>query len=101
MPTHKNIQIIDSALNCAYGIFSVNEIDFREIFPEEGQDIEFVEDFFARAGTEHAKNIQNRLWSAPMNKKEVEGIHGTLFYGMEFKKQFYPTKKESEMVPNL
>ncbi|MGA3242254.1 MAG: hypothetical protein ABSG03_38875 [Bryobacteraceae bacterium] len=29
----------------------------------------------------------------------VQGIHGTLFYQLTFKKRYFPTKRESEMVP--
>lgn len=98
MTNTKNIQVIDGAQNCKYSIFSAKEKDFFEIFPEEGQDIEFIEDFFNRVGKNHATIILKRLWAMPINKKAVQGIHGTLFYELEYKKEFYPTKRESEMV---
>lgn len=101
MQNKNNIQVIDGALNCTYSIFAVSLGDFKEIFPEEGQDIEFLNDFTERVGNNHASEILNRLWLAPVSKKIVSGIHGTLFYELDYKKRFYPTKKESEMVIGL
>ena len=94
----KNIKVIDGARNCTYSIFVANEDDFKQIFPESGQDIEFVKDFVKRVGKKRANEIQKRLWLAPVDKKKVQGISGTLFYELEFKKQYYPTKIEGEMV---
>ena len=53
------------------------------------------------AGKKRAGEILNRLWLAPVNKNTVRGIHGTLFYELDHKKPFYPTKKESEMTTGL
>jgi hypothetical protein len=96
MKNYKNIQIIDGAQNCTYSIFAASPEDFKEIFPDENQDIEFIQDFIKRVGKKSANKILTRLWSAPIEKKKVRGIHGTLFYELEYKKQFYPTKKEKE-----
>ena len=97
----KNIQIIDDAVNCTYDIFSISDEFFDEIF-QNHQDIEFEDDFFDRVGKEKAKNILSLLWGNRIDKKDVHGIHGTLFFGYhcEDKKPFYPTKKESEMIAN-
>ena len=93
----KNIQVIDSAMNCAYDIFSASDSDFTAIFPR-GRDIEFIEDFYARVNARRAAQILKRLWKAPVDKKKVHGIHGTLFYQLAYKKQFYPTKRESDIT---
>jgi hypothetical protein len=98
---NNNIQVIDGALNCSYRIFAANTDDFKQIFPEEGQDIEFVEDFIKRIGKRKATSILKRIWKMPVSKKGVEGIHGTLFYELEYKKEFYPTKREDEMVTGI
>ncbi len=94
----RNIQVIDGANNCTYSIFAANLEDFKEIFPGGGQDIEFVEDFIKRAGKKHATALLKRLWLSPVDKKKIRGIHGTLFYELEYKKKFYPAKRENEMV---
>ena len=96
--TMKNIQIIDGADNCTYSVFAATEEEFSAIFPGE-TDIEFSEDFFDRVGEERGIEITRPIWQRPVNKKNVEGIHGTLFYQLLDKKRFYPTKRESEMVP--
>lgn len=93
----KNIQIIDGADNCAYEIYAITDDQFQLIFPN-GQDIEFVSDFTARVGHAKTTSLLNELWESPCNKKEVNGIHGTIFFELDYKKPFYPTRKESEMV---
>jgi hypothetical protein len=93
----KNIQVIDGAINCIYEIFAATDEQFAEIFAD-GTDIEFVEDFFERLGEERATQVITPLWTRPLNKKSVVGIHGTLFYQLKEKAEFYPTKKEAEFV---
>jgi hypothetical protein len=94
----KNIQIIDRADNCTYSIFAATNEEFAAIFLD-ATDIEFVEDFVGRVGEEVAAKITEELCKRPVDKKVVQGIHGTLFYQLVNKKQYYPTKRESEMVP--
>jgi hypothetical protein len=106
----KNIQVIDGAINCHYPIYSIEEEYFDLIFPN-GQDIEFIEDFWARIKKTETKEERKRwdkvfedMWKNRVDKKLVRGIHGTLFYGerdagtTKGKRQFYPTKKEKEAV---
>jgi hypothetical protein len=94
----KNIQVIDSADNCTYSLFAATDQEFNLIFPE-GTDIEFAEDFFERVGESAGISITKELWKRPVEKKAANGIHGTLFYQLLFKKCYYPTKREREMVP--
>jgi len=96
----KNIQIIDGALNCSYEVFSVSDEDFAQLFPMANQDVEFADDFFLRAGPA-AQEVWTRLWHDRADKKSINGIHGTLFCGLDEKKRLYPTKRESEMVTGL
>ncbi len=95
----KNIQVIDDASNCAYSVFAVADADFALLFPGQGQDVEFAEDLPMRIDAALLDALAARMWSAPVDKKCVHGIHGTLFYGMAFKRAFYPTKREAEMLP--
>jgi len=94
----KNIQIIDGADNTTYSIFAATDEEFAVIFPG-GTDIEFAEDFFERAGDEIATIITKEMWKRPVDKKIVQGIHGTLFYQLAYKKRYYLTKKEADMAP--
>lgn len=97
----KNIQIIDDAVNCTYDVFAIDDSGFDEIFPGE-TDVEFEDDLYKRLGENKANSLLSMLWSSRQNKKNVLGIHGTLFFGYccEEKRPFYPTKKESEMIAN-
>lgn len=92
----KHVQVIDDALNCTYSIFAVEEDEFELLFPE-GTDIEFNDDLFSRMGNVKASELMSKVWARWVDKKSVAGIHGTLFYGMGYKKKYYPTKRESEM----
>ncbi len=92
----KNIQVIDGADNCAYDIYSISDTGFLKVFPN-GQDIEFSEDFFERLGDKEANKVLEPVWKNRLNKKEVKGIHGTLFYGLQGKKQYYPNKCDDDL----
>jgi len=48
-------QIIGGALNCTYDIFAASEEEFALIFPS-GADVEFISDFYDRAGEETARS---------------------------------------------
>lgn len=95
----KNIQVIDDAINCTYEIFAINDDDFVLIFPD-GQDIEFDKDFRKRCKKKTYERIYSELWKGRVDKKSVNGIHGTLFFGKgtKEKRKFYPTKIDSEMI---
>ena len=99
MPTMKNILIIDSAINCAYSVFQATESEFKQIFPEDGQDIEYSEDLFERLSPEQA-GLMTPIWDRPIEKKNAMGIHGTIFYGMEYKKEYYSSKRERDIAPS-
>lgn len=88
----KNIQVIDGADNCTYDIFAISEEDFDTIFPQPNQNIEFIEDVVVRVGEQKIKDLNSRLWNNRILKEEVNGIHGTLFYQLLFKKKYYPSK---------
>ena len=90
----KNIQVIDGADNCVYDIFASSDEDFVVMFPD-GTDIAFAEDFDNSAEIEAALK---RLWANRVPKFEARGIHGTIFYGLENKRQFYPTLRDEEAV---
>ncbi len=89
--------MIDGAENCTYSVFATTKERFRQLFPKP-QDIEFSDDLFARLGKKRAKALLADLWKHPVDKPDVKGIHGTLFFQLEEKKQYYPTKREAEMV---
>jgi len=90
--------VIEGAENGTFSIFATGKKAFRQLFPD-GQDIEFLDDLFARLGKKRAKRLLADLWEHPVEKSEIRGLHGTLFYQLDEKKQYYPTKREAEMQP--
>ena len=89
------MQVIDGAENCIFGIWAVSLEDFEVLFPGDGQDMEFAEDFLERE-PERAQEIWDRVWLCPVDKKTVAGIQGTLFCGLAARKKYFPTKREGE-----
>lgn len=89
----KNIQVIDGADNTAYDVFQLFDEEFKKIFPAEGQDIQFAEDL-----TDEVHEILEDVWKRRIDKKQIKGIHGTLFYQLEGKKKFYPTLREEDLT---
>ena len=89
----KNIQVIDGADNAAYLIYATSDEDFSLIFPAAGQDVEFVNDFLSRTESRLATRVLTSLWQHPVERATVRGIHGTLFYELDWKKSYYPTKR--------
>ena len=97
----KNVQVIDGAQNSEYAIFAMTDEEFAVVFPDPGQNVEFIEDAIERTGKEVVGRLLRNVWKHPVRKPEANGIHGTLFYELLWKKKFYPTKNDTEMVPAL
>lgn len=95
-----NIQIIDGASNCTYSVFSATKEEFKALFPADGQDIEYGEDFFDRVGATEADRILKALWAYPVHKPTIRGLHGTLFFGLTARKTYFPSKRECETDPS-
>jgi hypothetical protein len=93
----KNIQVIDSAQNCSFSIYSVGEEDYRLIFSQPGQNVEFIEDLAKRVGSRRAGEIVMRATATRLDKADIAGLHGTLFIGMANRRAWYPNKRESDL----
>lgn len=95
----KNIQVIDGADNATYSIFQATRREFEKIFPLPGQDIEVVEDYIERVGKNEAAQMLSKIWERPIHKRDVQGIHGTLFYGYRAKAHYLPkSRREIDRV---
>lgn len=92
MPFMKNIQVIDGAVNATFSVFQATEEEFAAIFPD-GRDIELVEDLIERLGEEAAGSVLKLLWGRPTLKRDALGIHGTLFYDNEHRRDHIPPSK--------
>jgi hypothetical protein len=96
----KHIQVIDGAINSVYDIFAATEEEFSLIFPE-GQDIAFIDEVYQRQCADVLDSTFTKIWERRVPKREANGIHGTLFYGLDAKKIYYPTRRDDEAVnPN-
>lgn len=92
----KNIQVIDGAVNCVYDIFEATDEEFALIFLD-GQDIAFIDEVYGRGVDKVALDSAFKaLWTRRLVKAQAMGIHGQLFYELNEKKHFYPTRRDEE-----
>ena len=93
----KNIQIIDGAMNCTYDIFQATTQEFDSIFLN-GTNILFADEIVS---SEETDRIFKNLWNRRIPKTEAMGIHGTIFYELNHKKEYYPDRiDENAINPN-
>ena len=92
----KNVQIIDGADNCTFSIFQMTEVEFSQVFPGDGQDIEFAEDVSERLGSAAATILLGKVWERPIRKSEVSGLHGTLYFGAHERRELFPASKREQ-----
>ncbi|WP_339702830.1 hypothetical protein [uncultured Sphingosinicella sp.] len=88
----KNIQIIDGAANATFSVFQATDDEFAAIFPN-GRDMELVEDLIERLGEEATGSVLGSLWARPILKRDALGLHGTLFYDNEGRREHIPPSK--------
>lgn len=93
----KNIQIIDGAQNCVYDIFSATNEEFALVFSE-GKDIAFIDEIYATGDGQLLDVAFQNIWQRRVRKSEVRGIHGIIFYELEKKKIYYPTRRDEEAI---
>jgi hypothetical protein len=93
----KNIQVIDGALNCVYDIFGAPDDVFDLVFPP-GTDIAFAEEIKQRPNAAEVFEALEIVWRNRIPKASVMGIHGTLFYKLLHKRQYYPSLRDEEAV---
>lgn len=94
----KNIQVIDGANNCTYDVFAMKDDEFNILFPAPGQDIEFIEDAIDRVGDEELGAVMRNVWKRRVKKADINGIHGTVFYELLWKKKYYPNKRDDDIA---
>jgi len=95
----KNIQIIDGAANATFSLFQATDEEFAAIFPN-GSEMQIIEDVFERLGNEEASRVIGPMWERPILKREALGIHGTLFYDSEARREFLPMSGREVDWPN-
>lgn len=91
----KNIQIVDGAENCVYDIFAATEEEFALVF-QPGTDIAFIDEVYAQGNQQQLDAIFNSIWQRRIKKIDVQGIHGVLFYELDRKKVYYPSRRDED-----
>jgi len=91
----KNIQVIDGADNCVDDVFAATDEEFALVFPA-GDDIAFIDEVFDRVPSAMLDQAFNNIWTRRLVKSEVVSIHGLLFYELEKKKRYYPTRRDED-----
>ena len=101
-PELRNIQIVDGADNATFSLFQATDDEFNQIFPTIGQDMEISEDFVQRVGEAHANLIFNAIWERPILKRDVNGIHGTLYFNYQSRRRYIrASKREVDLDERL
>jgi hypothetical protein len=93
----KNVQVFDGAENSVYDIFSATDEEFALIFPV-GEDVAFIDEVMARGPEQELDDAFNRIWKRRIAKRDAMGIHGLLFYELNHKKLYYPTRRDEEAI---
>jgi hypothetical protein len=93
----KNIQVIDGADNCVYDIFATTDTEFSLIF-RPGTDIAFIDEVYAEGDSQILDAAFTKIWERRVKKVDVVGIHGTLFYELDHKRIYYPTRRDEDAV---
>jgi len=93
----KNTQVIDGADNCVYDIFAAPDQVFDLVFAP-GTDVAFAEELEKRPDAEHVFKALATIWANRLPMSHVQGIHGTLFYGLIGKRKYYPTLRDEEAI---
>lgn len=88
----KNIQIIDGASNATFSIFQATDDEFAIIFPG-GRDIEVADELVERVGEDEARRVLEALWARPILKRDAMGVHGTLFFDADQRREFLPKSR--------
>jgi hypothetical protein len=70
------------------------------LFPEPRQDIQYAEDLAHLLKQAEINAALRRIWERPIRKRDVAGIHGTLFYQLERYKAWYREKREDAVDPS-
>lgn len=72
----KNIQVIENSDNSQYAIYAVTDEEFAQIFPAEGQNVEFIEDMMRRLARVRRSNSSWRFgtggWRSQMRPVSTE-----------------------------
>lgn len=95
----KNIMVIDSAENSTHDVFAIDQSLFDIVFPGEA-DVAFLDDVEMRLKSNgiDEESFFNKLYSNPVDKKKIDGLHGILHStGSYCQKEYFPSRRESDV----
>ena len=61
-------------------------------------DVTFIGEVLARGPDREFDEAFTCIWKRRIPKRDAMGIHGILFYELDHKKQYYPTRKDEEAI---
>jgi hypothetical protein len=93
----KNIQVIDGAVNSVYDIFQATDEEFSLIYPP-GEDVAFIDEVYERGPAEELSAAFERIWTRRIPKRDAMGIHGLLFFELDVKMKYYPTRQDEAAI---
>lgn len=93
----KNIQVIDGAVNSVYDIFQATDEEFSLIYPP-GEDVAFIDEVYERGPGVELSAAFERIWTRRIPKRDAMGIHGLLFFELDVKMKYYPTRRDEEAI---
>ena len=96
----KNIQIIDGACNSVFEIYAIDDETFGNIF-DNGKDVVFLSDLteYLDYDKPEIQTFWLKVYSIKVDKKTVNGIHGTLHLdGSNCEKRYFPARKEKLVI---
>ena len=85
----KNLQIVDGAANATFSLFQATHEEFSKLFPD-GREMDLIEDVIERLGDPEASRLLSAIWDRPILKRDALGIHGTLFFDSEHRREHLP-----------
>ena len=85
------------APDIAFGIFPATDEEFALVFPE-GTDIAFINEIYANGDMQLLDAAFNSIWQRRVKKDDARGIHGIIFYELDEKKAYYPTRRDEEAI---
>lgn len=88
----KNIMLIDGASNCTFDVYRISEEHFKYLFPNEGQELEYIDALIEQHGEDPVDEAIKGIFEyCYMNKSWIEGIHGTLIYEYPQRRVHFPS----------
>lgn len=78
-------------------IFAATDEEFSLIFRSD-EDIAFIDEVYQRRPAKYLDAVFAEIPKRRIPKANSKGIHGTLYYGLERKKSYYPTRRDEEAV---